>query len=103
MDKDGLEFRKKSTYADAKTNSAAPVLQTSSQDIASDSKSSNRQLTQRSETIKRVSSLFSMALIEYASLRNSSITWRELGIRAEEICEILKGRVMAQLEKSDEI
>lgn len=103
MDKDGLEFRKKSTYADAKTNSAAQGLQTSSQDTANDLKSNNLIMTQKSETIKRVSNLFSMALIEYASLRNSSLSWREIGIRAEEICDILKGRVMAQLEKSDEI
>jgi hypothetical protein len=41
-----------------------------------------------------------MALNEYRELRNSSISQRELGVRAEEVCDILKGRVLQVLEET---
>jgi hypothetical protein len=39
-----------------------------------------------------------MALNEYRELRETSLTNREMGVRAEEICEYLRLKVMAALE-----
>jgi BRCT domain type II-containing protein len=98
MKQDDLNFRTKNTPAPIQTNNEVPASQKSSLDTAKPKTFDSIQMTSKSETIRKVSNLFSMALNEYRELRETSLTNREMGVRAEEICDFLRLKVMAALE-----
>jgi hypothetical protein len=100
MEQDTPVFRKKSTPAETKTSKEEPASSQSSQDTASITRSSFEQLDLKSERTRKIANLFSMALNEYRELRNAFISQRELGIRAEEVCSILRNKVINILEET---
>jgi hypothetical protein len=98
MKQEELNFRTKNTPAQTPTSNEVPASQKSSLDTAKPKTFDSITMTSKSETTRKVSNLFSMALNEYRELREASLTNREMGVRAEEICDFLRLKVMAALE-----
>lgn len=102
MSTEDLNFRKKSTPAEMKTKEEAPASQKLSTDTVPKRASNYETLSLNSEKIRKVASLFSMALNEYRELRVITLSNREQGVRAEEICDILRLKVLGVLGAEDE-
>jgi hypothetical protein len=88
----GLQSKTTSTHID-NAKKEAINLPKKSLDTSKEMEENSQNLDSKSMTIRKINSLFSIAFSELQSIRNESISQREMGIRFEEMLDILKIKV----------